>query len=116
MRGFDGAGIGPRDNSSDGAVGGNNYYAGSFDVITNVGLNPDLGVRWTLFADYGSAWDTDFPSGVIGAKDDNVRKSIGFGLLWDTAIGPLSFYWAEPISKQPYDKLREFQFTIGTRL
>ena len=116
VRGFDGAGIGPRDNSSDGAVGGNNYYAGSFDVITNVGLNPDLGVRWTLFADYGSAWDTDFPSGVIGAKDDNVRKSIGFGLLWDTAIGPLSFYWAEPISKQPYDKLREFQFTIGTRL
>ncbi len=116
VRGFDGAGIGPRDNTSGGAVGGNNYYAGSFEVISDVGLNPDLGVRWTLFADYGSAWGTDFPSGVEGSDDDSMRQSIGFGLLWDTAIGPLSFYWADPISMQSYDKLREFQFTIGTRL
>ena len=116
VRGFDGSGIGPRDSSSDGAVGGNQYYAGSFDVISNVGLNPDLGMRWTLFADYGSAWGTDFPTGVDGAEDDSMRQSIGFGILWDTAIGPLSFYWADPISKQPYDDLREFQFTIGTRL
>ena len=116
VRGFDGAGIGPRDNTSGGAVGGNNYYAGSLEVISDVGLNPDLGVRWTLFADYGSAWGTDFPSGVEGSDDDSMRQSIGFGLLWDTAIGPLSFYWADPISMQSYDKLREFQFTIGTRL
>jgi outer membrane protein insertion porin family len=116
VRGFDGSGIGPRDSSSDGAVGGNQYYAGSFDVISNAGLNPDLGMRWTLFADYGSAWGTDFPTGVDGAEDDSMRQSIGFGILWDTAIGPLSFYWADPISKQPYDDLREFQFTIGTRL
>ena len=116
VRGFDGSGIGPRDSSSDGAVGGNQYYAGSFDVISNTGLNPDLGMRWTLFADYGSAWGTDFPTGVDGAEDDSMRQSIGFGILWDTAIGPLSFYWADPISKQPYDDLREFQFTIGTRL
>ena len=116
VRGFDGSGIGPRDSSSDGAVGGNQYYAGSFDVISNAGLNPDLGMRWTLFADYGSAWGTDFPTGVDGSEDDSMRQSIGFGILWDTAIGPLSFYWADPISKQPYDDLREFQFTIGTRL
>ena len=116
VRGFDGAGIGPRDNTSEGAVGGNNYYSGSFEVISDVGFNPDLGMRWTLFADYGSAWGTDFPTGVIGAEDNNMRQSLGFGLLWDTAIGPLSFYWAEPIAKQTYDKLREFQFTIGTRL
>ena len=116
VRGFDGAGIGPRDNTSEGAVGGNNYYAGSFEVISDVGFNPDLGMRWTLFADYGSAWGTDCPTGVVGAEDDSMRRSVGFGLLWDTAIGPLSFYWAEPIAKQTYDKLREFQFTIGTRL
>ena len=116
VRGFDGSGIGPRDNTSDGAVGGNQYYAGSFEVISNVGFNPDLGMRWTLFADYGSAWGTDFPTGVVGAEDDSMRQSIGFGILWDTAIGPLSFYWADPVSNQTYDKLREFQFTIGTRL
>ena len=116
VRGFDGSGIGPRDTTSGGAVGGNQYYAGSFDIISGVGLNPDLGMRWTLFADYGSAWGTDFPTGVDGAENDSMRQSIGFGILWDTAIGPLSFYWADPISKQPFDKLRDFQFTIGTRL
>ena len=116
VRGFDGSGIGPRDNTSEGAVGGNQYYAGSFEIISNVGLNPDLGMRWTLFADYGSVWGTDFPTGVVGAEDDSMRQSIGFCILWDTAIGPLSFYWADPVSNQTYDKLREFQFTIGTRL
>ena len=116
VRGFDGSGIGPRDLTSDGAVGGNQYYAGSFDVISDAGLNPDLGMRWTLFTDYGSAWGNDFPTGVDGAEDDSIRQSVGYGILWDTAIGPLSFYWADPISKQSYDKLREFQFTIGTRL
>ena len=116
VRGFDGSGIGPRDSTSDGAVGGNQYYAGSFDIISGAGLNPDLGMRWTFFADYGSAWGTDFPTGVDGADDNSMRQSVGFGILWDTAIGPLSFYWADPISKQPYDKLRDFQFTIGTRL
>ena len=55
-------------------------------------------------------------AGVLGAEDDSMRQSIGFGILWDTAIGPLSFYWADPVSNQTYDKLREFQFTIGTRL
>jgi outer membrane protein insertion porin family len=116
IRGFDGSGIGPRDSSSNAAVGGNQYYAGSFEIISDAGLNPDLGMRWTFYADYGSVWGTDYPTGVDGADDDSMRQSIGFGILWDTAIGPLSFYWADPISKQSYDALREFQFTIGTRL
>jgi len=31
-------------------------------------------------------------------------------------LGPLSFYWANPVSKKAYDKTKNFQFTIGTRL
>ncbi|MEC7211032.1 MAG: BamA/TamA family outer membrane protein [Pseudomonadota bacterium] len=45
-----------------------------------------------------------------------MRTSVGVGLLWDTVLGPLSFYWANPTSKKSYDKTKTFQFAIGTRL
>ena len=116
VRGFAGAGIGPRDIGNKAAVGGNQYYAGSAEIVSDVGLSKDLGVRWTVFTDVGSTWGTDYPSGVEGASDSGMRSSLGFGILWDTVLGPLSFYWADPTSKKTYDKTKRFQFTIGTRL
>ncbi len=115
VRGFDGSGIGPRDTGTDSAVGGNYMYSGSVELISSLGLSDDLGIRWTLFSDFGSVWDTDYPTGVTGADDDKLRQSIGFGFLWDTAIGPLTFYWADAISKSSHDQLKRFQFNIGTR-
>lgn len=116
VRGFAGAGIGPRDIGNKAAVGGNQYYAGSAEIVSDVGLSKDLGVRWTVFTDVGSTWGTDYPTGVEGASDSSMRSSLGFGILWDTVLGPLSFYWADPTSKKTYDKTKRFQFTIGTRL
>ena len=116
IRGFDGGGIGPRDTGNKAAVGGNNYYAGTFEIVSDAGISKDLALRWTVYTDYGSVWGTDYPDGVTGANDSSMRNSVGFGLLWDTAIGPLSFYWADAVSKKSYDNTRRFQFTIGTRL
>lgn len=116
VRGFAGAGIGPRDIGNKAAVGGNQYYAGSAEIVSDLGLSKDLGVRWTVFTDVGSTWGTDYPTGVEGASDSSMRSSLGFGILWDTVLGPLSFYWADPTSKKTYDKTKRFQFTIGTRL
>lgn len=116
VRGFDSGGIGPRDEGNNEAVGGNNKYSGTFEVVSSVGLSKDLGVRWTVFSDYGSVWDTDYPQGVKGATDSSLRASLGVGFLWDTALGPLSFYWADAITKTSYDRLKRFQFNIGTRL
>lgn len=115
VRGFEGGGIGPRDESTLSAVGGNNMYSGSAEIVSSIGFSKDLGLRWTVFSDVGSTWDTDFETGVLGANDSAMRQSVGFGLLWDTAIGPLSFYWADAVSKKSYDKVKRFQFNIGTR-
>ena len=115
VRGFEGGGIGPRDETTLSAVGGNNMYSGSAEIVSSIGFSKDLGLRWTVFSDVGSTWDTDFETGVLGANDSAMRQSVGFGLLWDTAIGPLSFYWADAVSKQSYDKVKRFQFNIGTR-
>jgi outer membrane protein insertion porin family len=116
VRGFDGNGIGPRDIGNNAAVGGNNVASGTLELVSTLGLSKDLGLRWTVFSDIGSVWGNDYPTGVKGAENSALRTSLGFGILWDTAIGPLSFYWADAISKESYDGLKRFQFTIGTRL
>jgi len=116
VRGFAYSGIGPRDTGSNTAVGGNTVMNGTFELVSSAGISQDLNMRWTIFSDFGSVWDTDFPNGVTGANDSAIRTSLGFGLLWDTVVGPLSFYWANPVSKESHDKTKTFQFTIGTRL
>ncbi len=115
VRGFAGGGIGPRDETTLEPVGGNNMYSGAAELVSSLGFSQDLGLRWTVFSDFGSTWDTDYKTGVLGANDNDMRQSVGFGLLWDTGIGPLSFYWADAVSKTSYDKVKRFQFNIGTR-
>ena len=115
VRGFAGGGIGPRDTGTTAAIGGNNMYTGSAELISSYGFSKDLGIRWTVYSDIGSTWGTDYAEGVTGADNDAMRQSVGFGLLWDTAIGPLSFYWADAITKENFDKTKRFQFNIGTR-
>ena len=116
VRGFSGGGIGPRDQGTKGGVGGNNMYNGTVEVVSTLGISEDLGIRWTVFSDFGSVWGTDFPDGVTKPNDSSMRSSLGFGFLWDTVLGPLSFYWADPISKQSHDTTKRFLFTIGARL
>ena len=78
-------------------------------------LSDDLGIRWTVFSDFGSVWDTDYADGVIKPNDNAMRQTLGVGFLWDTAVGPLTFFWADPISKESHDRTKRFQFNIGTR-
>ena len=116
VRGFGSGGIGPRDTGSSDAVGGNKMYAGSFEMVSNLGLDQDTGIRWTVFTDFGSLWGTDYPSGVTEPNAAQMRVSAGVGIFWTTAIGPLSFSWAKPLSKMSHDRPKTFQFNIGTRL
>ena len=116
IRGFGSNGIGPRDTGSGGAVGGNNIYNGTVEVVSNVGVPKDAGIRWTVFSDFGSVWKTDYPTGVTKPDEKTMRSSLGVGLLWNTVLGPLSFYWAKPTKEESHDSTKTFQFSIGTRL
>ena len=115
IRGFESDGIGPRDTGDDSAVGGNQYYSGSVNIVSDLGLDPDLSVRWTVFYDFGSLWGVDNTSGITGADDDMMRSTFGYGFFWDTAIGPLTFSWTVPISEESYDETQSFQFSFGGR-
>ena len=114
LRGFDNAGIGPRDTGNKEAVGGNNFYNLSFEVKSDKLMPDDTGLKWFIFSDIGSIWGTDYKSGVQGFDDNNPRITNGFGLAMVTPVGPLEMLWGFPVQKESYDIEENFQFSIGT--
>ena len=114
LRGFDNAGIGPRDTGNNQAVGGNNFYNLSFELKSDKFLPDDTGLEWFVFSDIGSLWGTDYESGVRGFDDKEPRVTNGFGFLMKTPVGPLQMVWGFPMQSQTYDIEENFQFSIGT--
>ncbi len=114
FRGFEKAGIGPRDVSSDDALGGNQYYVGSVELTFPTGLPEDLGLRAFLFSDVGSLWNVD-ASGAEVRDVNSIRASLGIGVEFVTAFGRVRVDAAEPVLKEDFDKTELFRFSFGTR-
>jgi len=114
LRGFDSAGIGPRDTGNNQAVGGNNFYNLSLEIKSDKWLPDETGLEWLLFTDIGSVWGTDYKSGVKGFDDMEPRVTNGFGLSMTTPVGPLQMIWGFPVVSKNYDIEENFNFKIGT--
>ncbi|MEL6958368.1 MAG: outer membrane protein assembly factor BamA [Pseudomonadota bacterium] len=114
MRGFEPAGIGPRDVNTDDALGGNMYAVARFEAEFPLGLPEEYGITGGLFLDYGSVWDTGIGSADIEYDDFTPRTIAGVSIFWDTPIGPLRFNWTEPLDVQPNDNTKRFDVTIST--
>ena len=59
-----------------------------------------------------------FDAGNSYAEQDNyslsnIRKDYGFGMRWNSPMGPLRFEWGIPLDKRPGDDNVVFNFTIG---
>lgn len=117
LRGFRVAGIGPRDKITDDALGGNFYYTARAQLNFPIGLPKEMGVKGFAFGDAGSLMDVDVASEALKANvlaKDTLRASVGFGILWYAPVGILQFNIAEPVKKEPFDKTRTYNFSIGT--
>ncbi len=114
IRGFDNAGIGPRDTGNNQAIGGNNFYNLSLELKSDKLMPEDTGLKWFVFSDIGSIWGTDFETGVQGHDDKEPRITNGFGLSMTTPVGPLEMVWGFPVKSKSYDIEENFQFSIGT--
>ena len=110
LRGFEVGKIGPKDGSD--YIGGNFVTAinltSNLPKITENFQDLDLGI----FFDAANVWGVDYDPSL--EKNDAIRSSIGIGLDWSTAIGPLSFSLATPITKENSDVTEAFRFNIGT--
>ncbi|KGL02805.1 MULTISPECIES: outer membrane protein assembly factor BamA [Thalassobacter] len=122
LRGFESSGIGPRDlNAGNDPLGGNNYFAARVEAQFPINLVPEeYGISGAVFYDMGSVWGLDNVNGGTGGLDIvddsfELRSTIGFGLLWDTQIGPLRFNFTNAINAETADREQSFDFTISTR-
>lgn len=114
IRGFRRSGLGPRDTTTEDALGGNNYYVGSAEVRFPLGLPEELGVTGAVFNDVGSLWGLD--SSGVGVKDENsLRASAGAGVAWSSPFGPIRIDFARAYLKETYDEDELVRFSFGTR-
>ena len=111
LRGFEKGKVGPVDN--DDYIGGNHLTALNMSAtLPNIfeGLdNLDVGI----FFDAANIWGIDYNSSL----DDKstIRSSAGVALNLMTPIGPLSFSFANALSKASSDKTETFRFNLGTQ-
>ena len=114
LRGFDQAGVGPRDTSTDDALGGNRFYRGTAELSFPIGLPEELGVQGHAFGDAGSLYEVEVSDPSV--VDENViRASLGLGLSWRSPFGPVRVDFAVPVAKEDYDEEKNFRFNFGTR-
>jgi len=113
LRGFERSGIGPRDVSTDDALGGNFYYRGSMEVGFPTGLPEEFGVKGHLFSDFGTLMTVD-SAGPEVVDDGTLRVSLGVGASWRSPLGPIRVDVAKPLLSEDYDKEEVFRFSFGT--
>ncbi|MDX1974342.1 MAG: outer membrane protein assembly factor BamA [Rickettsiales bacterium] len=114
LRGFQNAGIGPRDTSTSDALGGNAYYVGTTELRFPLGLPEELGVSGAIFADVGSLWTLDDVGPNI-FDSSTPRTSVGVGGLWQSPFGPIRIDFAQALRKETYDRTENIHFSFGTK-
>ncbi|MCK6530900.1 BamA/TamA family outer membrane protein, partial [Myxococcota bacterium] len=78
-------------------------------------LIPPAGVKGVVFFDTGGAFGgSDEYGQPIPFDWEDVRLSAGFGVRWNSPMGPLRFEWGFPLGRRPYEKPMIFEFTIGS--
>ena len=109
LRGFSDRGVGPKLGKD--FIGGNySFYTTLSSTIPN-GLPEKWNAVTNMFLDTANVWGVDDNS---TSNSNQIRSSIGLGLSWISPLGPISFTYAEPISKASTDDVEQFNFRIGS--
>ncbi|WP_106744301.1 outer membrane protein assembly factor BamA [Yoonia maritima] len=115
MRGFEAGGIGPRDDDTDDALGGNAYAVLRLETEFPLGLPSEYGLTGGAFVDYGSVWNVGETYGEDVIYDDFTPRAVaGVSVFWTTPIGPLRFNFTEDLDSQDRDNTKAFDVTIST--
>ena len=121
IRGFEVAGLGPRDVVNNDSLGGNVFYVGTAEVKLPIGSAArELGIEASIFADVGSLWDLDLDEEFSDMGDPIIvnpaspRLSVGVGFSWDSPFGPFRIDLSRTVIKEPFDQTEFLQFNVGT--
>ncbi|MCZ2496626.1 outer membrane protein assembly factor BamA [Xylophilus sp. Kf1] len=109
VRGFEQGTLGPRD-VTGASIGGAKKITLNAEVSAPFpGAGNDRTLRVFGFTDVGNVYGENqkFDFG-------EMRASVGLGLSWVSPVGPLRIAIANPIRKEPGDRIQKFQFQIGS--
>jgi outer membrane protein insertion porin family len=124
FRGFQIAGIGPRDTQFGDALGGKFRAVGTVELTLPTKLPEQYGIHAALFTDFGTLGildrnnkvnpNTNLP--LTAVQDDlGLRASAGVSIFWKSPLGPLRFDFSQIIKKDYYDRTELFRFSTSTR-
>ncbi len=119
LRGFDVAGVG-RISKNSYSLGGLWKVNGSTQLNFPVFIPDEYQVKGFVFTDYGILGDPDVPKGQEGAAylkeiGSGWRTSAGFGIYWNTPMGPMNFSWGWPLKIDKNDRERRFLLSFETQ-
>ena len=109
LRGFNTYKVGPKDGED--YIGGNYITAVNAEAQLPNLLPESYRTDFSLFLDTANVWGVDYTT---VDETDKIRSSIGVSANVYTTIGPLTFTFAESISKSSNDETETFNFRIGT--
>ncbi len=115
LRGFLPRSIGPKIRIPSSPAGPDTdfVYGGdkllTFNVELEFPIYAPAGVKWVFFYDAGNAFGETQNYSI-----KNLRTDWGFGLRWQSPVGPLRFEWGLPFNRQPGEDALVFNFTIGS--
>jgi outer membrane protein insertion porin family len=123
FRGFETAGMGPRDLNTTDALGGNFYAIGTVELTLPNYLPEQYGIKTSLFADVGTlgVLDDRYKLTSTGTVNTNIadelslRASAGISIHWKSPMGPIRFDISKVLSKEDYDKTESFRFSTSTQ-
>jgi outer membrane protein insertion porin family len=119
LRGFNPAGIGPREYDFDAgvndALGGDKYAAMRLEALFPLGIPEEYGISGGIYYDIGNLWGLEYGAEEYPLKYESGswRQSLGFSLFWKTPVAPFRFNFSRVIAKQPLDVVSEFELTLA---
>ena len=123
FRGFETAGIGPRDLLTTDSLGGNFYAIGTLELTVPNGLPEEYGIRTSLFTDVGTVGllDDRYTLNADGTPSTRIvdelelRASAGVSIHWRSPMGPIRFDLSHILGSEDYDKTETFRFSTSTQ-
>jgi outer membrane protein insertion porin family len=105
LRGYRVFTVGPKDVQGNPRGGSHKLLGNAEFLFPFPGLSGEKSVRMSAFFDTGMAGES--------FALDQLRYSVGVGVLWVSPMGPLKISVAAPFREQPGDRKQTFQFTFG---
>ena len=110
LRGFEIGKVGPKDGND--YIGGNYMATVNFTTTLPQVLPNSQNLETVFFIDIANLWGVDYNSSID--SESKIKSSLGIGLNFFSPIGPMTFSFAQPITKDTNDLTETFRFNIGT--